>query len=523
MRKLPVFLVAGAAALATLSLQLGIRPTASVSPSRAAPPKPLMPLPRLSPEGVVAFEILDAATGERIPGKLTFVGILGTPDPLLTHGDIGREDEGGISAYNRTYTIAGVGAVRVPHGAYDIYVSRGLEWDRYVARNVRLDARGFELRAPLRRAFETPGWISADFHVHAAKSSDSRVPMIDRVYEFAADGVEMIVSTDHNVLSDYAPYIAEAGAGKYLHSAIGDELTSNGWGHFGAFPLPEDLEAPGGGSVLLRGRNAHDFFRDIRAIAPDAVIDIHHPRIDQEIGYFNLGQLDSANDEARRPGFSYDFDAVEVLNGYQDPERRSVDRNIEDWFSLIEHGHLVTATGNSDSHHLKLNIGGFPRNYVAVAEDRPAALKSIEVARAVKGHHSFFTTGPFVDLRVNRGRLGEVVLAKEGKAHVEIDVSAAPWVAVSEVRVYLDGKEKERFAVPPSSESLRFHKTLDWTLQRDGFVVVRVDGDKPMTPIVGDNKRFTVYPLALTNPVFLDVDGNGAFDAPKRSKVERKK
>jgi len=41
--------------------------------------------------------------------------------------------------------------------------------------------------------------------------------------------------------------------------------------------------------------------------------------------------------------------------------------------------------------------------------------------------------------------------------------------------------------------------------------VVRVDGNKPLTPVVGDGKRFTVYPLALTNPVFLDADGDGRY------------
>jgi len=42
-------------------------------------------------------------------------------------------------------------------------------------------------------------------------------------------------------------------------------------------------------------------------------------------------------------------------------------------------------------------------------------------------------------------------------------------------------------------------------------VVVRVEGDKPLTPLVGDRKTFTAYPFALTNPVFLDADGDGKY------------
>src|SRR6266516_907779 len=85
-----------------------------------------------------------------------------------------------------------------------------------------------------------------------------------------------------------------------------------------------------------------------------------------------------------RPGFSWDFDAVEVMNGYQDPVRKSVDKIIDDWFALLNHGHLVTATGNSDTHHLTYNIGGYPRNYVRVLDDRPQAVTGKEVARAVR-------------------------------------------------------------------------------------------------------------------------------------------
>jgi hypothetical protein len=478
----------------------------------AAPPPPLTPLPRIAPEGSFAFEIKDAQTNERIPAKLTFLGVNGTQDPRFTKGDIGREEDGAISAYNRVYSATGIGAIRVPYGVYDVYVSRGPEWDRYVARNVRIDSKGAELRAPLRHVIETPGWMSADFHVHAARSSDSHVPMANRVFEFVADGVELIVSTDHNVVSDYAPFIAEIGVGRWLNSIIGDELTTNGWGHFGGFPLPHELARAGGGAVLVHGRGPKDFFGDVHGVG--GIVDVHHPRLDHEIGYFFAGGFDARSDIATRAGFSYDFDAVEVLNGYQDPDRKSVDKVIDDWFALLDHGHLVTATGNSDSHHLTLNIGGYPRNYIGVLDDNPAQMTPERLVRAIKGHKAFFTTGPFIDLKVNKGGIGDLVNAPGGVATVEIGVRAAPWVSVSQVRLYAGGREEAHWPVAPSTDVKRFSKTIDVKLPHDGYIVVRVDGDKTMAPIVGDDKRFTVYPLALTNPVFVDVDGNGAYDPP---------
>jgi len=372
---------------------------------------------------------------------------------------------------------------------------------------------GAVVTARLEHVVDTHDWLSADFHVHAARSPDSRVPMQDRIYEFVADDVQMIVSTDHNVISDYEPYIRELNAGRYITSAIGDELTTNGWGHFGAFPLPHDLERAGQGAVLVHGRRPDDFFRDVRTNAPGAVIDVHHPRIDAQIGYFDLGQFDARSDKAGRAGFSWDFDAIEVMNGYQDPVRRSVDRTVDDWFSLLNHDHLVTATGNSDSHHLTFNIGGYPRNYVKLRDDHPERVDAREVAASVRFHHTFFTTGPFVALLVNGGTIGDLVPAREGKARAEITVQAAPWVSVERVTLYVNGSEVKRWAVPSGTGTVRFHETFDVATARDGYVVVRVDGDKPLAPVVGDRKTFTAYPFALTNPVFLDVDGDGKYRA----------
>jgi hypothetical protein len=85
--------------------------------------------------------------------------------------------------------------------------------------------------------------------------------------------------------------------------------------------------------------------------------------------------------------------------------------------------------------------------------------------------------------------------------------------------------------VPPSRETLRFQKQLPLAVQSDTYVVGRVDGDQVLAPVVGDRTRFDVRPLALTNPVFLDVNGNGRFDpqyphgshAPPATPVRKKR
>ena len=462
---------------------------------------------------LVTWDVRDADTGRPIPCKLTFIGVDGTPNPAFTHTDIGRpEGEMAISAFHRVFSAVGGEDVRVPPGTYDIYVSRGPEWDVSVHRKVKVEKDNLTITAQLRHVVDTRGWLSADFHVHAAPSPDSIVPLTHRILEFVADGIDMIVSTDHNSVTDYAPSIKQLGLGAFITSARGDELTTNGWGHYGAFPLAQDLARAGQGSILVHGHNAKEIFANVHEHAPEAIIDVHHPRIDPGVGYFILGQFDPHSDRAGRPGFSFDFDAIEVLNGYQDPERRSVDRTIDDWLGLLNHGHLVTATGNSDTHHLTYNMGGYPRNYIRVADDRPDHVTPGEVAGAVKAHHAFFTTGPFIRFHAGKGDMGDLVPAPGGTATLDIEVDAAPWISVSRVILYVSGKEAKRWPIPESPKVERFHVTHTIDLPADGYAVIRVDGDKIMAPVVGDSRNFGVFPLALSNPIFFDVNGNGRYD-----------
>jgi hypothetical protein len=477
----------------------------------AAPP------PAAPATGTLEFDVRDAATGGLIPCKLTFVGVGGTRRPAFTRNDIGRpEGEGTIAAYDRVLSTVGHGSLAVPVGHYDVYVSRGPEWDIAVHHGIEIAAAPTTITARLRHVIDTRGWISGDFHVHAAPSPDSSVPLEHRVIEFISDGVEVLVSSDHNVITDYQPTVAALRVGQLITTIMGDELTTNGWGHFGAFPLPRNLTAAGQGAVLVHGRNAKEMFGEVRKHAPGALIDVHHPRLDGGIGYFSLGELDPHADRALRRGFSFDFDAVEVLNGYQDPVRRSVDRTIDDWLGLLNHGHIVTATGNSDTHHLDFNIGGYPRNYVRVSDDHPAAVTPAQIAGALRAHQAFFTTGPFVRMRAGRADIGDVAPAPGGQAALEIEVDAAPWMSVDRIILYVDGKELQRWRVPAAATTTRFRQTVPLSLRRDGYAVVRADGDKLMAPVVGDDRTFGVRPLALTNPIFFDVDGNGRYDPASR-------
>ena len=489
-------------------------PAASGAPAISATPPGPTAVSAAEPGGRLEYEVRDAATSALIPARLTLLGAAGTPDPALAPGDSPRQEGRAIAAFNRVMSLSGQGSVEVPRGTYDVYVSRGPEWDISITRGVTIGPHGAAVRASIGHAVDTRGWLSGDFHVHADASYDSRVPMSARVYEFAAEGVDMIVSTDHNVVTDYAPLIAELGAGAYLTSATGDEITTPSSGHFGAFPLRITGEPPGHGAIAVGERTPKAILRSVRATAPDALIDVHHPRFPRGMGYFTEGGLDAGADRAASQGFSFDFDAVEILNGYQDADRASVEPVLQDWFGLLSNGHIVAATGNSDTHYLDHTMAGYPRNYVRLQDDSPAAARPADVVRSVKGLHAFFTTGPFVRLTVGEATYGDLGPAPGGEVHGEIAVQAAPWVSVSTVILYVNGVEERRLSVPDGTAVARFRAGFGLSLERDAFLVARVEGDRPMAPVVGSS-RFRVLPFALTNPVFLDADGDGRFTPPR--------
>jgi hypothetical protein len=131
---------------------------------------PAPPAPKLLPEVAVTYDVRDAKTGKPIPCKLSFVGVDGTRDPEFTRVDIARQEgEGAIAAFNRVMSLTGIGVARVPLGTYDVTVSRGPEWEISTTNKLKLTPRGATITARLAHVVDTPGWLSADFHVHAAR------------------------------------------------------------------------------------------------------------------------------------------------------------------------------------------------------------------------------------------------------------------------------------------------------------------------------------------------------------------
>jgi hypothetical protein len=462
--------------------------------------------------GPVSY-LITGPSGHPIPGKLTIEGVRPTRTPKLGPR-YGRRIGADVVSFNRVFSTTGRGWLALPAGSYDVTVSRGPEWTVHRQRiRVGDDAVGIEAR--LTRAVDTTGWLATDLHVHAVRSTDSVVPMKARLQQMIADGIEMLASTDHNTVSDYGPAIDALGARHLIGSARGYELTTKKWGHLGAFPLPARLANKKRGAVLSRGRTGADYIARIREAEPASIVIAFHPH-SRTSSYLRDGGLRRGRDRAR-PGFSWDFDALEILNGYNKYNFGSaIRRNLAAWFDLLDHGHLVAAVGGSDSHALRAigGQGGYPRTYVFVGDDRPDAATPAAVVRGIAGRRAIATTGPFVTAEVAGRGIGQLAPAPGGRATVRVRVQAAPWVPTDRLTIYVDGRVRRRIPIPAGRAPLRIDRAIELEVGRDAYVVVRVDGDGDLMPVAGERDH-AIPSIAIANPIFLDVDGNRRFDPAK--------
>jgi hypothetical protein len=194
------------------------------------------------------------------------------------------------------------------------------------------------------------------------------------------------------------------------------------------------------------------------------------------------------------------------LNGF-DHDLATIERNLSDWYGLLNLGRRYTAVGNSDSHRLVIQWAGYPRTFVQISPDDPSSVSAENIRVALRGGRAFVTTGPFVELRAGGRGLGEVARVEQGRVPVELTVRVPPWVTVHHARLVLNGAVVRDVAVPaPAGAATPFTYRTELPVQRDAWLVAVVWGDTPLSSVLAGTP---IRPFAFTNPIYLDADGDG--------------
>lgn len=399
------------------------------------------------------------------------------------------------------YTADGRARLELPAGRYRVYATRGMEWSMASEVVDLSQAPMVGLDLQVRREVDTEGFVAADTHVHTFTfSGHGDASVEERLITLAAEGVELAIATDHNHNTDYRPAQERMKLHEHFRSVTGNEVTTE-VGHFNAFPLDPKGAVP--------DHHLLDWVRlveDMRAKGAKVVI-LNHPRWPEiHTGPFARGRLNRLSGEFSRP---VPFDAVEVVNSTTlttDPWFV-----LQDWLALWNAGHQVTAVGSSDSHTVGDPVGQ-GRTYVRSRSDRPREIDLEDVCAAFVRGDASVALGIFVTARIAGRGMGGLARAS-GEVGVELTVRAPGWVRPREAFVYVNGRRAARKAVPsrqgePTDATLLLPVRLP---PHDAYVVCAVSGDGVSAPFW---RTMEPYTLGATNPIRVDVDGDGRYSSP---------
>lgn len=460
--------------------------------------------------------VTDAQTGLKIPARLTIVG----EDPSPETKGAGTFSDTGV--FTRPFGIVdsllinaggGIGLSTdnrfdLEPGTYLFVFSHGLEYS-IAEREVTVAPGGTVAleEISLERVVTTPGFVSADFHIHALPSPDSAFSIERRALTAAADGLDVLHSSDHDFLTDYGPVVTRLSEEGFLNfdtiqTIVGDEITPNHYGHLHAFPLTINPEDPDHGALdwsahpLDEISPAPDYVMSPSRIAEalladpgEEVIQINHisdnptglpvaagwlttPIYSEEFGVAAFTAM--ADPIERRLGVNGDslifdqFTAMELTIGSQMKGNLLWSSAFPTWFNLLNLGLMPTATGNSDSHH-EIHVPlGMPRNYVASDVDPRDGLGNsyVEIneeiyARNINDRRVVVSSGPFILAKALNAEghiagVGEIIHG--GQIELDISVEAPEWAWFDTVEIYMNtepvpAEDSGRFALRDEAAS----------------------------------------------------------------------
>ena len=383
------------------------------------------------------------------------------------------------------------------------------------------------------------GTLSADLHVHGSASFDSSIPDIDRVSAFLAARVEVIASTDHDVVSNYASAMAELGAWDRMHLIDGLETTGHilfrlqpdfpfpqVMGHWNFWPVPFDAEGAWRGATWDEKVEPGQLFTRMQNFtgwqADTGIVQLNHPLGDlqfgRDLGYASaLGlatneDLPTAFDGSASSMFLYqppgadfansDYDSQEVMNGSENADFLLF-RTF--WFYLLNQGILRAGTANSDSHGLTDNVLGTPRNLVTTS----TSLLEFDLDvfnTSIKEGRILGTNGPVLQVSTQdaqgAARTPSIIPFEPAEsATLSIDLSAAPWVPVDEVRIVVNGEVVRtlREELAPAGDPL----ALSPSARISGLQIPLAE----LLPATGDAWLVVEAGQALQENADLDCDG----------------
>jgi hypothetical protein len=516
------------------------------------------------------------ASGSPTPARVSVIGFDPSPEPtifsqvtpLIPGTNTGVLNDVSVDRLSTGFAAVGfAGAdgsaeLDVEPGSYQVYVSRGGEWSLFSAPVTLAAGATTVVDAQIAQVLDTAGFISSDYHVHQVNSPDSRIANERRVEAFAAEGVDNLIATDHDAISDLAPVIDALGLAPFLHTTIGEEITSFDYGHFNAYPQAVDASRPAsGGSTDWAGAAApgSDFPSlgsyglapaQIEAAAQGkpqnaglpTVVQINHIGSHFEPLRIDTAQTPPRSNLAACPGttanpcptffrldpavanFFHAFAALELWNGSNNTHQTQfLDQRIGIWMNLLNQGIRSTAIADTDTHSVvDLETAG-ARTWTPASSDAPNAISDAEIAQAVIGGRAVGGQGLYVQTRLVEGAavadfsLGgpTLITATDGSVELEIHVQAPLWAPYDTIEIYRNAST--RVAQLTGTTPTLYDAVPTTTLAAGTDFTVTTTNVAPSVPGAERRETHLTVPLAgLTRDewIVVVVKGTSGVSAP---------
>jgi carboxypeptidase family protein len=446
--------------------------------------------------GQLVVSVKDEANNP-VPAKVQLVGFDPSADPLnkvnvlvinSTTGVFGAEVpevDGlvyGIAWVDFADKNGNIVSTPIEPGTYQVVVSHGPRYSSFIQNVTITSAATTTVNAQIARVINTPGFISADFHVHAINSPDCEVTDEERVATQLAEGMDFFTPSDHDYRSDFTPTITAMGVGNLISTATSAEITTFDYGHFNSWPVTRDpLQLNGGGVDWGRAGIApgmdfpaygsynltpQEIWAAANADPRPNLTQVNHMR--SHFGRDGLS-IDTAEGmtgppQSHTPGsarrldpmvsnyYSSSFEALEVwigTDGRSGAQSAFIGENLGDWFNLLNQGILPTGVADSDTHQ-KRTTQINARNYVASAVTDPGMLsgEADNLAANIVAGKATGTNGPFVVITATttQGSAGlgvsdsTIVETIDGNATVHLEIDSPLWAQFDKVQLFVNAK-----------------------------------------------------------------------------------
>jgi hypothetical protein len=304
---------------------------------------------------------------------------------------------------------------------------------------------------------------------------------------------------------------------------LGSEVTATLPEHVNAWTFPPVPEHARGEPVKWQGLGFVDLFANVRERGA-GVIQVNHARVNGSCGILclldwdRLSELPGLDDPSRlglpadEEIWSWDLDAFEVMNGTRSPFMVVGDEQrtgaFEDWLAFHNLGHRVTGMAVTDAHGA--DIPGQPRSYVAVDDDDPATVTDADLDQAVLDGAVTMSAGAFARVSIDGAGPGEQATAVGGTITLDLEVQALAEIDVTHLEVLANCDEVAEVVTDTPDAVLKHDGSIDLSFDEDVSIVVLGFGTRGMPRGLRDYDPANT-PRFISNPIFVDVDGDGAF------------